>query len=252
MTEQSPHAQLGQNGFGGLVIPILVVGGLWIASRSDLFGGGGGGGGNNGGEVPAGQASVDGGIIGVSVSQDATMGQLDKQIGSNLIVQVSFRPLTTRAGSTIAWPYYVVIRIGHNTIFGFRLPGNGGLPEFNDLNGDPVQFPWPSTVINVVDRLGVVRMPTMRIPNDPGQVYDVHVQLRAQESGLDGQPNGVWFNLGAEEKTLGNGAFKIVSAPIATEIGGNVIGVTVTQDLPAETLPLPVPLRRGLRLTPRR
>lgn len=229
----------------GLALPLLVLGGIWLMSR---FGQGDGGGTGGVEEAPASAASVGGGVIGVSVSQEAVMGQVEKVVGSNLIVEVRFQPNTTRAGQTIAWPYYLIVRIGHNTIFGFRLPGNGGLPNFNDLSGDPVGFPWPSSQVNVVDRPGVIRMPTMRIPNDIDQLWDIHVQLRAQESGPDGQPNGVWFNLGPEEKTLGNGAFRIVAAAVSTDIGGSVSTVTVTQPLPGETLPLPGPPRRGLRL----
>lgn len=247
MKQQTPHARLEQGvNLQGLAIPLLLAGGLWLVSR---FGkGDGGGGGVSGGEAPAGAASVGGGIVGVSVSQGAPMGQLDKVVGTNLVVEVSFRPNTTRAGETIGWPYYLIVRIGHNTIFGFRLAGNSGLPNFNDLSGSPVFMPHATSVVNVVDRLGVRRLPTMVVPDDVGTTWDVHVQLRAQESGPDGTPNGVWFNLGPEEKTLGNGAFTIVPASIATQIGGNVLGVTVSQDLPGEALPLPGPPRRGLRL----
>lgn len=238
-----------KGGLGGLAIPVLIVGGIFLASRRGSNGNGGGGDGGPGPEVPAGMASVAGGISGVTVQQQAAMGQLEKAVQSSLLVELRFVGETTRDGVAIEWPYYLIVRIGHSTLFGWREAGSSGIPNFRDLNGNIVQFPWASTQIMATRTGGVTRMPTLRIPNDPGVTWDIHVQLRAQESDPAGVPNGTWMNVGSEFKE--DGAFRIAdTSTVTTNVGGGVSSVVVAQG-PGERLPLPSS-RRGLRISGRR
>lgn len=239
-----------KGGLGALAIPVLIVGGLFLASRRGQNGNGGGGDGGPGSEVPAGMARVAGGISGVTVQQQAEMGQLEKAVQSSLTVTLRFTAETTKDGVSIEWPYYLIVRIGHSTLFGWREAGSSGIPDFRDLNGNIVRFPWASTQINATGTGGITRMPTLRIPNDPGVTWDIHVQLRAQESDQLGAPNGNWMNVGSEFKE--DGAFIITSATAPANVGGGISRVTVAQDGPGERLPFPSSRRQGLRLSGRR
>ena len=247
-TLYAEHEQKG--GLAGLAVVAVVIGGVFFLSRRGS--GANGGGGNGGGDVPAGMASVAGGISGVTGSQEAPMGQLEKAVQSSLIVELRFIGETTKDGVAIEWPYYLIVRIGHSTLFGWREAGSSGIPDFRDLNGNIVQFPWASTQINATRTGGRTRMPTLRIPNDPGVTWDVHVQLRAQESDAFGSPNGTWMDVGPEFKE--DGAFIITQASAPANVGGGISAVTVAQQHggPGERLPLPSSNRQGLRLTGRR
>ena len=123
MTKQTQYAEQRQSGLSGLALPLLIGGGLFLASRGGFLGGGDGngdGGNGGGGDVPAGMASVGGSLIGVSVSQNADMGQIDKAVQSSLTVELRFNANTIKAGARISWPYYVVVRIGHGTFLGWK------------------------------------------------------------------------------------------------------------------------------------
>lgn len=254
MKETQLATQEQRGGVGGLAIAAVVVGGLFLFSRRGADGGGGDGGGGGGGitpgpDVPAGMASVGGGISGVTVSQEAGMGQLSKAVGETLLVELRFVGETRKDGVSIEWPYYMIARIGHSTLFGWRTAGSRGIPNFTDLNGANIQFPIATQQLLVTVSGGRTRLPSMVIPNDPGVTWDVRVQLRAQESDSLGRPNGTWMNLGSEFRE--DGAFVIAQASSSAIIGGGISGVTVAQPGPAERLPLPSSGRRGLRLTGR-
>ena len=236
-----------QGGLAGLAVVAVVIGGVIFLNRRGS--GANGGSGNGGGEVPAGMASVAGQISGVTVQQQAPMGQLEKAVQSSLIVEMGFNGGTTKDGAAISWPYYVVARIGHSTLFGWKEAGSSGIPDFRDLNGNIVQMPWASSRIDTATS-GRVRLPTLRIPNDPGVTWDVHVQLRAQESDAFGSPNGTWMDVGPEFKE--DGAFIITQASAPASVAGSISTVTVAQPSPGERLPLPSSNRQGLRLTGRR
>lgn len=243
MKPETQFATQEQKGLGNLALPLLVVGGLFLFAQQ-RGGGNGGGGGGVGNDVPAGMANVGGGISGVTVSQGgAPMGQLEKTAGQSVSVLVRVLATTTRAGQSIEWPYYIIVRIGHSTTFGWRTAGSGGVPSFGGIT-----FPWPSTQRNVAQIVSIA-LPIMKAPDDPGVTWDVHVQLRAQESDEAGNPNGVWMNLGSEFKE--DGAIRTVSASNPALVGGTISRVGVGQVLPGRQEPKPGS-RRGLRLTGRR
>ncbi len=174
------------------------------------------------------------------------MGQIDKAVESSLTVEVRFNADTIKDGARISWPYYVVVRIGHGTFLGWKDATQLG-KDFRDLSGNTIVFPWASQRLDTATS-GTFRMPTMRIPNDPGETYDVHVKLRAQESDAFGAPNGTWFTIGNEFKE--DDAFKIVAASAPASVNGTISTVNVSQLLPTESDPRPAS-RRGLRLTGR-
>lgn len=224
------------------MLPALALGALFFFTRQGAGNGGGGGGGLNGGDVPAGMASVGGGIAGVSLSHGAQMGQVDKTTGATIVANVRIDPNTTRGGQAIVWPYYIIVRIGHSTVFGWRTAGASGIPSFGNI-----VFPWASTQRDIISSETIL-LPIMRAPDDPNQIWDVHVVLRAQESDAAGNPNGTWMNLGSEFRE--DGAIRTVSASNPALVGGSIDRVGVGQ-LPPVRQPLPNTNRRGLRLTGR-
>ena len=236
MEQRGPGAALGILAIGGLILLMTQQRRAEAAPPTD-------------GALPgAGAATVGGSIQEVQLAQG-----LQKTVGSTLAVVVVIQGGTNDAqGNGMAWPYFVVVRIGHNTVFGFREAGRSGLPDFIDATtGQLVAMPWSS--IEQTASFGGQRffgMPSMVIPDDPGVTWDIHVQLRARQSDASGQPlDGVWQSVGPEFKL--DGAFTIAApADQFAQIGGSVQRVSVAQP-PAsfeETRPglaSPAALRQG-------
>ena len=238
-----------QRGGQGLVVGALVVGGLiWLGTRQ---GRGMDGQQAVGGVLPAGMANVQGGVRGVEVSQQAVMSQVDKAVGSTLAVRIRFDALTTRSGQAVDWPYYAIVRIGHSTLFGWRRAGTSGLPDFIDSLGNVVPIPWTSVQFDVSGANQFVGMPLMTIPDDEDVTWDIRVQLRAQESDVQGNPTGEWMDLGIEHRE--NGAFSIISADNPASVSGGITTVTASQLEPSPRRPGPAlrPSRQGLSISRR-
>ena len=129
-----------------------------------------------------GPAIVYAGFDGVNVAMGAYTGAgalLPKGPGSTIQVSPSWTPQTKDAnGARIQWPYMLVVRLGHNTAFGWRTPADLGFPGFFSIMTRSITLNAPSPAIVV----------NFAAPNDPNVTYDVRTWLFGMKSNDQGQP----------------------------------------------------------------
>ena len=136
--------------------------------------------------VPSGGAVAAAASIGsVKVSQSVQLGshRLEKRFGDLVLVDVQWTPgATDPLGDAVEWPYLIVARLGHNTLFGWRQAGD----DINGVFGEGHRE---------VQRNGITATQGERFifpaPLDDDQEWDVRVWVFAQpDDDGDGEPDG--------------------------------------------------------------
>ena len=168
----------GRGGAAGLVVLVIAGVVIWVASR-------GSGRAVPPQEMPGTDAARVGGSLG-SISVSATVPQashqLPKDIGGAIInVRYAWFGDTRDAGGTaINWPYQLITRMGHNTLFGWR--------QATDLL--PVAPLLSQSAVHETTRGENAVSTIFGVPNDPGQEWDFRVWLFALRSDAQGNPIG--------------------------------------------------------------
>lgn len=173
---------------GNNFVLVIIAGvAVWVLSREQDGGTGVDPGRRISDEQPEvmGPVTVGGGLGVAQVSQDGRfvpMGThlVQKVPGEEIAVSVPWIADTRAAGNPINWPYLLQIRMGHNTVFGWKI--------IADL---PVDEPGPRQpnfvrdghrALFVVESVGTpgthVAQAFFRMPEDrDGQEWDIHITL---------------------------------------------------------------------------
>jgi len=166
-----------------------------------------------------GPAVVQGNLGIIQVTQGAAMAATASspvlKVPNKLaMVSVPWLGTTTNAGGTrIAWPYRVRIRIGHNTALGWKDIGQ----LFPAYSGE-IYTSEVSLLGGQTEKWGLL------MPDDPNQIWDVHVHLLAKTSDAAGVPTADWKELAFGELV---GAFKTL--PGAATVSGSLGTIVVSQ-----------------------
>lgn len=124
-------------------------------------------------------------IVGVGVSQPVQMGnhRITKAFGSPVLVDVQWTPNTRdNLGNAVEWPYLIVARLGHNTLFGWRQVGDGISGLFGDGHAE--------IRVNGIGSTTTTKF-AFTAPPDEDQEWDVRVWVFAlPDANGDGIPEG--------------------------------------------------------------
>mgnify|MGYP001580768812 CR=1 FL=1 len=213
--------QLEQRG-GGLVV--LVLGGLalWAFSqrRSGVPSPGSGVPGAGGvGPILPGDGGVQlGGSLGqISVNNQATMGthRLAKLPQSNVQVTFTWQPDTRDMATKLLkpWNYRLIVRMGHNTVFGWKR---------SDELGFPNMWMFTTTIPGVTALQAATYV--FSAPNDPNQVWDIRVELAVATPDDRFAPTTTYTKVSEGEHP---GAFWVPEAGV--QLGGSLGVVSVAQ-----------------------
>lgn len=160
-----------QNGRGGLYLVVIAGVALWFISRGEK--------GKEPGTV-VGEAQVSASLGSVSVR--AMMGShlLTKVAGDKATVAVAVNGQTRDAdGALVNWPMELILRLGHSTLFGWKMP--------QELNSS-----WPfGHAVNPLSHIGDRTISrTFTVPPDNDQAWDIKAWLYALPSDAQGLPVG--------------------------------------------------------------
>ena len=174
------YVRQSQGGGGAAGLVVLVVAGvvIWAVSR-------GSGRAVPPQEMPGTEAARVGGGLGtitVAATVPQASHQLPKDIGGAIInVRYAWFGDTRDAGGTaINWPYQLITRMGHNTLFGWR--------QATDLL--PVAPLLSQSAVHETTRGENAVSSIFGVPNDPGQEWDFRAWLFALRSDAQGNPIG--------------------------------------------------------------
>jgi len=187
------------------VLVALGIAWLLFGRKSDTESGGGGGGGQPGG----GPATVTAKMTSLKAVAAMSAG-VNKVPGQLIIVKVGWTPTTKSAkGDALNWTYKVRCRLGHNTIGGWKTPGELGLQPAG--SGDT------TLQISNVPNGAKETMFTFNAPDDPGQVWDIRAEILGAQSDASGAPSATF-----QELASGESVGAITTIPGAAVVGASV------------------------------
>lgn len=189
-----------------LVSLLAIAGGVVLFLNRDDPGGGGG--------TPGGTVQTSGtfGAIGVSQSVPANAPNVVKLPGDLLVVDVDFglQASDIFGPLTVPWPFRLEMRVGHNTIGGWRTIGE----SFPGGNETGVRFFELSRIPGSYSQ-----NMAFTVPDDVGVTYDVRGRLFAAVSDDQGVP------IPDSQDPAGFQFFQIAAGELvgALDIGSNVV-----------------------------